>query len=433
MGMELMNELPKGWIECQLDEIFSIKKEKGIPNNTPYLEIGDININTKNYLLKDKPSVKGCKKVSKNDVVISRVRPTRGAISLIKENELDVSSAFTVVSNEHKLNQRLLFYFLAWNDSFLNTLGENCTGTMYPTVSEGFISAYKILVPPRNEQDLIVAKLDKLLSKVETAKARLDTIPQTLKRFRQSVLSAAVSGELTKEWKVENKISEEWMSVYLKEISEKIQIGPFGTQLHKSDYISNGIPLINPTHIQNYLIVPDLSFTINKKKFLELKNYHLLHGDIIMGRRGEMGRCALVSEKENNWICGTGSFFIRPNKKIDSKFLFLVLRSDDIKKFLEGESKGTTMSNLNLTILKNVPISFPILEEQKEIVRRVEQLFKLADQIEARYDKAKQYTEKLTQSILSKAFRGELVPQDPNDEPAEILLKRIKAKNIYNK
>ena len=145
-----------------------------------------------------------------------------------------------------------------------------------------------------------------------------------------------------------------------------------------------------------------------------------------MGRRGEMGRCALVTEKENNWLCGTGSLFIRPKNYINSLFLFLLLRSEEVKNYLEGESKGTTMSNLNLTILKKVPIYFPQLKEQKEIVRRVEQLFKFADQIEARYNKAKQYTDKLTQSILAKAFRGELVPQDPNDEPAEDLLERLK-------
>jgi restriction endonuclease S subunit len=153
-----------------------------------------------------------------------------------------------------------------------------------------------------------------------------------------------------------------------------------------------------------------------------------------------MARCALVSLNESGWLCGTGSLFVRPKSTVCPAFLFFVLRSPEKKAFLEGESKGTTMSNLNLEgeskgttmsnlnleILKSVPVSISSLPEQQEIVRRVEALFALADQIEARYTKAKAHVEKLTQSILAKAFRGELVPQDPNDEPASVLLEKIK-------
>ncbi|MDF1590411.1 MAG: restriction endonuclease subunit S, partial [Desulfobacterales bacterium] len=106
----------------------------------------------------------------------------------------------------------------------------------------------------------------------------------------------------------------------------------------------------------------------------------------------------------------------------------LTTKTDDAKKyFFANASQTVNLASINMTTLANVPVPIPPFEEQNEIVRRVEALFKTADQVEARYKKAKSQVDKLTQSILAKAFRGELVPQDPNDEPASELLKRIKA------
>ncbi|MEF1342121.1 restriction endonuclease subunit S, partial [Vibrio rotiferianus] len=131
----------------------------------------------------------------------------------------------------------------------------------------------------------------------------------------------------------------------VKSLSEiaRIQIGPFGTQLHKQDYIENGIPLINPTHIVRGDIIPKNNLTISSEKHQELTEYHLKTGDIVMGRRGEMGRCAIVNEREDGWLCGTGSLFIRPSKTgVFSEYLNKLLSSGAIKKHLEGESQGAT-------------------------------------------------------------------------------------------
>ena len=109
---------------------------------------------------------------------------------------------------------------------------------------------------------------------------------------------------------------------------EKVQIGPFGSQLHVSDYISDGIPLINPMHIHDLTIKEDYNYSINKKKYDSLPNYHLAQNDIIMARRGEMGRCAKITFKEIGWLCGTGSLFIRPKASINSTFLLYLLSGE---------------------------------------------------------------------------------------------------------
>ncbi len=198
-----MSDLQKGWIIKSIDSVFEIVKDKGQEGVIPYLEIGNIDIQLKKYALTDKPSVKGCKKAIKGDVLVSKVRPTRGAITQVEESELNVSSAFTILRNS-KISDKYLWLFLGWNKEFLDYLGNNCTGTMYPTTSDEVISSFKIPLAPLNEQKRIVEKLEKLLGKVEAVQARLNKIPAILKRFRQAILAAACSGKLTADWR-ENK------------------------------------------------------------------------------------------------------------------------------------------------------------------------------------------------------------------------------------
>lgn len=423
------NNLPQGWVESQLDGLLiSLESGSRPKGGVRGIDIGipsvggehlndDGNFNFSN--IKFVPKAFALKmnrgQIKTGDVLIVKDGATTGKTSFV-DKTFPFDKAFV---NEHvficrcssELNSKFIFYKL-WSKDGKDKILANFKGSAQGGINSGFISNTLIPLPPLPEQHRIVAKLDAVMQKVESNKQRLDKIPKLLKRFRQSVLAAAVNNDGAEE--------------ITRNVCKEIQIGPFGTQLHRHEYISNGIPLVNPTHIQSGEIIPDMDLTITKTKFNELPNYHLKTGDVIMGRRGEMARCALVGEKENGWLCGTGSLFFRPNlKKINPQYLYWVLSNTNTKAFLEGEAKGSTMSNLNLNIVRNIPFPLPSLEEQKKIVKQVEQLFAFADKIEARYAKAKTMLDKLPQSILAKAFRGELVAQDPSDEPASVLLERI--------
>ena len=421
-----MSDLSKGWIEVKLPQVSELNLGQSPPSSTynisgkglPFFqgkaEFGNIYPTVKKYC--SNPT-----KIAEPGDILLSVRAPVGPTNICME-KCGIGRGLAAIHSKGGIPNRYLFYYFRNIEKWLSAQG---TGSTFTAISRNDLIDLDVLLAPLPEQKRIVAKLDQLLTKVEASKKRLDKFPKRLKRFRQSILAAACSGKLTEDWREKNKF-EEWDKSTVVQIAERIQIGPFGTQLHKSDYVSNGIPLINPMHIKDYRIVADNEYSITKKKYAELKNYHLKTNDIIMARRGEMGRCALVTENENAWLCGTGSLFVRANRNVYPRFLFFVLSSAETKEFLEGESKGTTMNNLNLDILNRIPISLPSFTEQQEIVRRVEALFALADQLEARYKKAQSYVEKLTQSILAKAFRGKLVPQDPNDEPASLLLERIK-------
>ena len=223
------------------------------------------------------------------------------------------------------------------------------------------------------------------------------------------------------------KLPEIWCWVSLSAITGVIQIGPFGSLLHKSDYLVGGTPLVNPSHIRSQGIEPDLSLTVSTDKLDELRKYVLHEYDIVVGRRGEMGRCAVVTQTEAGWLCGTGSLFVRLLSSMNPHFYSLVLGSQRVKDFLAASSIGTTMQNLNEGILNGVPVPVCSRHEQDEVFRLIEGQYSTLDHIEAAIDSEIAKSSILRQSILRKAFLGQLVPQDPNDEPASVLLDRIKA------
>jgi type I restriction enzyme, S subunit len=145
-----------------------------------------------------------------------------------------------------------------------------------------------------------------------------------------------------------------------------IQIGPFGSLLHQGDYIEGGIPLVNPKHIRNGIICPSETEAITPQKHAELKNYHLRVGDVVMGRRGEMGRCAVVQEAHEGFLCGTGSLIVRAKTGCASApYLASLLSHRVMKARLERASLGLTLPNLNATIVKNLEVMLPPVEAQE--------------------------------------------------------------------
>jgi len=324
----------------------------------------------------------------------------------------------------------------------------------------------QIPVAPVNEQRRIVAKLEKLLQKVDACKERLDKIPAIHKRFRQSVLAASCSGCLTADWRerhpdvvsvretlykiqrsrVEqaitparrekiqdiysyqekedsNLLPENWEYVSLDKLCDSFQ---YGTS--KKSQTTGNLPVLRMGNIQNGQIDwTDLVYTSDKK---EIEKYKLNPGDVLFNRTNSpelVGKTAIYSGEQ---LAAFAGYLIRINnfEELQSEYLNYCLNTPYAKEFcLQVKTDGVSQSNINAQKLGKFEVPFCSKEEQHEIVRRVEALFKIADQIEERYKKARTYVDKLTQSILAKAFRGELVPQDPNNEPASELLKRIKA------
>lgn len=329
-------------------------------------------------------------------------------------------------------------YLVYWYRSVARKIELMGTGTTVKGIRLEALKGLDFALPPLAEQKVIADKLDTLLAQVENTKARLECIPQILKRFRQSALAAAVSGRLTEGWRA--GVNPERNFKKLGDAGVDVKTGPFGSALHKSDYVSGGIPVINPMHISEGAIRPSESMTISQEKYMSLEAWHLRKGDVVVGRRGEMGRASVVAS-EKPQLCGTGSMILRVGNNALPKYLEIILRSPTAVSYFNSASVGSTMVNLNQKVIKGLEVYFPSLNEQTEIVRRVDQLFAHADRIEQQVNNALARVNNLTQYILAKAFRGELTEQWRKNNPelisgensAEALLEKIKAERAAMK
>lgn len=227
------------------------------------------------------------------------------------------------------------------------------------------------------------------------------------------------------------EIPENWEWVRLQYLCTRFSTGPFGTMVHKEDYVDlEGHPLVNPTNIKNEKIVVEGIKKVSNTKYKELGSYVLQTNDLVLARRGDLSKIAIVTEKENGWLAGTGAFFMH---FLDGLFLpyFIVLYSSFYcQSYLLDQSVGGTMNNLNQKLLSDFLLPLPPLAEQRRIVAKIEELMPLVE----RYGKAQQALDQLNeslparlrQSILQEAIQGRLVPQDPKEKPASELLKRIR-------
>lgn len=417
------------WIEVELGEVCEFigggtpsKKEPSYWNgDIPWASIKDIKggylTDTKDYIT-EKGLQNSAANVAQPEGIILATRinpgkPIRNKICAAINQDLKIVKPRIDIDND------FLYY------AFLNLEGKILkvsSGTTVLGVNLNNLRDITFPLAPLPEQRAIVAKIEKLFSDLDNGTANLKTAKAKLDIYRQAILKKAFEG-----FPYATKMN-------LGEINQKIQIGPFGSQLHKEDYTEGGIPLINPMHIQNGEIRPSLSYSISTKKKASLPNYILQEGDVIMGRRGEMGRCALVTETEDGWFCGTGSLYLRPLKdKVFSPFLYYYMSSPVIKELLTGKATGTTMMNLNKKIISNLPIQLPPLQQQTQIVMEIESRLSVCDKMAESIDQSLEKAEALRQSILKKAFAGKLLSEaeltacrrEPDWEPAHKLLERI--------
>ena len=160
----------------------------------------------------------------------------------------------------------------------------------------------------------------------------------------------------------------EWKEYKLGEIAN-IQTGPFGSQLHQSDYVDVGIPSIMPVNIGDRMnISTEKIVYITEEDATRLSRYRVQEGDIVYSRRGDVEKCAYIGKAEIGWLCGTGCLRIRiDSSKADSKFIAYYLSTEDMKSWISNNAVGTTMPNLNSSILQQVPLSMPSLDEQIRI------------------------------------------------------------------
>jgi type I restriction enzyme, S subunit len=430
-----MSDHPNTWISAALSEIASIQMgqspDSSSYNNTgnglPFFqgktEFGKLFPTTQKWCSEPK------KIADSNDILLS-VRAPVGPTNLAIER-CCIGRGLAAIQAFAPNDQKYLLYYFRNIEGWLTKQG---TGTTFSAISGDFIRGLQVPIAPLNEQKRIAEKLDRLLAKVDNCRERLDRIPLILKGFRQSILTAAISGELTANWRDE-KTSDprKWSYSTAKDLCEWITKGttPSKDRMYE---ISGDVPFIK---VYNLCFDGRLDFTVNPT-FIDkdtheivLKRSIVFPGDVLMNIVGPpLGKVSIVPASHPEWNINQAIAVFRSKDKINNQFLSYVLMSQKTISDVIQKAKATAgQFNLTLEICREIIVPVPSIEEQKEIIRRVEKLFDFADRLEARYQTARAQIDKLTPALLDKAFKGELVPQDPTDEPAAALLAKIQSKS----
>lgn len=297
-----------------------------------------------------------------------------------------------------------------WSDNF---------GVTRQALTKQQILDFQVPVPPKAEQTRIANHLDTLLTRIQSCNDRFDAIPALLKRFRQAVLGAATSGALTQEWRLDAKSS--WRDVKLAEVAHTFS---YGSAAKSSK--TGTVPVLRMGNIQEGQI--DWSDLVYTSDPLEIERYKLSKGDVLFNRTNSpelVGKTA-VYQGERPAIYAGYLIRVRCSNELLPEYLNYCLGSRMGRDYCWSvKTDGVSQSNINAKKLAAFPFKLPSVTEQAEIIRRVEVLFALVDSIEARATAARTRAQRLSALVLAKAFRGELVPQDPQDEPPSVLLERI--------
>ncbi|WP_341303610.1 restriction endonuclease subunit S [Pseudomonas sp. TMP25] len=490
-------ELPAGWTATTLGDVANwgsggtpSRSESSFYGGTiPWIKSGELNsryvTSAEEHITEAAIIGSSAKIFPAGSVAIAMYGATIGKTAILGVDAATNQACAVGAPIEGLIGKELLYRLLQnEKESFI----EKGKGGAQPNISQAVIKAHVIGLPPFAEQTRIAEKLDELLAQVDTLKARLDAIPALLKRFRQSVLAAAVSGRLTEERRLQHvgwvdegspttaptHNTDRWASqaqpnlrpATNSEPVARMQSGNYQTNdtdpkhanttslpagwafKNASDicgFITKGttpskdkmsvgqgdVPYIK---VYNLTFTGTLDFSIDPTYVdththsTDLKRSIVKPGDVLMNIVGPpLGKVSVVPTTHPEWNINQAIARFRAGEDISSSYLAICLRTESVLQHAISRAKATAgQFNLTLEICRDLPIPLPQKEEQTEIVRRVEQLFAFAEQLEAKIASAQSRINHLTQSILAKAFRGELVAQDPNDEPASELLERIK-------
>lgn len=379
-SLNWLSKIPVHWDELPNIAIFQERIERGFEANellSVTMAEGIIRQNeleTKKDISNENKS--NYKRVRTGDIAYNKMRMWQGAVGYSRYEGI-VSPAYVVLRPKCNINPKYFHYLfrIPWytNESYRNSYGIHDDQLSLRYVD--FKRMYSPF-PPIEEQEAIVAFLEEQTAVINQFLANKRQLIALLEEQKQVVINTAVTQGLDPnaprkpsgiDWLGE--IPAHWEGIKLKNLSKFIQTGPFGSQLHAHDYVDNQTPIINPIHLQNGRIIPDWSITVDDETLKRLERHQLEVGDVILARRGELGRCAVVDSESAGWLCGTGSMNLRPKSdRIFSPYLAQIIQSEKVKNWLTTESVGSTMDNLNGSILGNLKVPVPPVQEQKQII-----------------------------------------------------------------
>lgn len=479
-----LSALPQGWVWTTLKKIIEPSKEKVNPleiEEVPYISLEHIEKDTGKLLGHGSSiDVKSLKtKFTRGDLLYGKLRPYLNKVYISDFGGVCSTDLLVFPKNELLSNTFFLYRFLCRD--FVNYTSHNVSGVNLPRVNFQTLSQYKILLPPLSEQNRIVAKIEELFTKLDAGREELLQAKARLKRYRQSVLKAAMDGNLTEDWRkthegeiepatvlldrIFKKRRKKWEAEQLEQMKAKGKTPkddkwknkykePLGIDTSKlpelpegwvwmtlreviqiidyrgrtPPYSSKGIPHLRSANIKNGSIIWDDLKYVTEETYDKFMTRGLpRQGDLLFTTEAPLGEVAFVPNKK--FSLAQRIMILRPSEDlIRPGFLLYQIRAGSFQERLRINETGSVVTGISSRNFKPFPLIIPPLSEQQVIVSEVERRLSVADAVEVVVDAELKRSDALRQSILKQAFSGKLVPQNPNDEPAEKLLERIEDK-----
>jgi type I restriction enzyme S subunit len=481
-------KLPNGWLWAKIEQLGEIvtgstpsKKNpaffgESIPFYKPTdLDVGYEVIDAREYL--SELGANQSRLLPALSVLVTCIGATIGKTGLARKSCATNQQINAVILSEPYVSPHWFFWIIS-SPQGQQMIIENASATTLPIINKGRFSELTLPVPPLNEQRRIVTKIEALKARSQRVKEELEAIAPLLDQFRQSVLAAAFRGDLTADWREKNpdiepasellkQIQEErktqyeqacirakaegirkpnpiqdisislekeefqdipnsWVWASLESISNFCRPITYGV-IKLGDEVENGVPCLRTSDVKPLSIKLENVKKISRAIANNYSRTYLQGGELLVNVRGTLGGVAVVPEHLAGYNISREVAMVPILSNIPVTWTAYWVASVTAQTWLTNVSKGVAYTGINLEDLRQLPVPIPPVAEIKVAVETIEKLYFISSQIEQQYNEAKAHLDKLDQSILAKAFRGELVPQDPNDEPASVLLERIRA------
>lgn len=433
-----MSELPIGWMHFSLQTLAGANglvtdgdwvesKDQDPSGDVRLIQLADVGVNifrnrSERFLTSEKACELRCSFLEKGDVLIARMPDPIGRACVFPGVG---QRAVTVVDVMLWRSDRIIGEprWLAWMMNSLEVrqyIQDASSGTTRQRISGGRLKVLELPTPPLAEQRRIVAKLDALDASAKRARADLDRIPTLVARAKQAIL-----GEVFRQ---ASKSAKELVAI--EELVRQDAPICYGV-VQPGDDKERGVPLVRVCDLDQGRVDWTAIRTVTPEIAAQYDRSRIKDGDVLVSVVGTIGRVAVAREVPPNCNIARAVARIRPkSERASSEWLSIALQAPQVQERFMADSREVARKTLNISLLKEVQIPDISIELQAEIVRRIETAFAKIDRIAAEAASARALLDRLDQAILAKAFRGELVPQDPNDEPAEKLLEKIKAARV---
>lgn len=492
---EVAEQLPEGWASCTMGDVSTVvgggTPKASDPSNFsddgyPWIGPADLTHHKGMYIERGRRSLSESGMRDSSAVmlppgtVLFSSRAPIGHVAVAR-GSVSTNQGFRSFLPRSGVVSEYLYFYLRFATPLAEALS---SGTTFPEISGSNCARIPLMLPPTAEQRRIAEAVETLLARVEAARARLDRVPAILKRFRQSVLAAACSGRLTEDWRAEHDQTEHathaiqraqdqtrqryqaaceaahatgqrrpprpkvldpedvdsgtlaavplgWLWTTFDHVAEDITVGHVGSMI--TEYVEAGIPFLRSLNVREFRFEPTELKFISPAFHARLAKSALRPGDVAIVRTGNPGVACVIPPELPEANC-SDLVILRPSTAINAHYAIIFLNSREARARVDDVKVGIAQGHFNVGSMRTTPVPLPPLEEQQEIVRRVEALFALADAVERRVAVARKQADALPQAILARAFGGKLVPTEAElarregreYEPGSVLLERIR-------